>query len=122
MKKIILLCLGLILIAGCNDKKVNEDTEQKVNPLVGKWVADGTQYQVIQKPSDANEDIGPYYLIINDDGTLELDMDGTVLTGTYEYQEDGNVFLNIEYLTPCKLEEDKLTCNSYASKFVRMEK
>lgn len=122
MKKVILLCLGLLLITGCNDKKENEDIEQKVNPIVGKWVADGTQYQVIQKPSDANEDIGPYYLTINDDGTLELDMNGTVLTGTYEYQDDGNVFLNIEYLTPCKYEEDKLTCDSYASEFVRMEK
>ena len=122
MKKIILLCLGLLLITGCNYKKQDEDIELKDNPLVGKWVADGTQYQVIQKPSDANKDIGPYYLTINDDGTLELDMDGTVLTGTYKYQEDCNVFLNIEYLTPCKYEEDKLTCNSYASEFVRMEK
>lgn len=66
---------------------------------------------------EINKEIEPYYLEVFEDNKIKLTMDNEVSEGTYELKNTKEVYLNLEFITSCQLDDKNLNCDMYASTF-----
>lgn len=117
----IIKIMFLLVVVGCkNDNNRSKELEDK-------WVADGTQIKHIisiidDKPVYAEKDLPPYILTLNEDGKYILQLKNITDTGTYEVDDEKNVYFdsNETGIWTCQLKKDKeLHCLVHATLFIK---
>lgn len=113
MKKVFYLLIIILLISGCEEKKItNENKEKKQieEKLIGTWKSSGAQYQIYDENYDPEKELPPYILELDENKKVKFQMDDVELNGTYEVSDDLTIFVDIGGSTLCKLNEDTLEC------------
>ncbi len=121
---IIILCIVSVLVVYFKTQYKNQN-----NDLLGTWIADGTQYQLIKEIVDGKpiyiSDDNPYYLDIKSDNTYLLNFNNDYTEaeiGTYEVDQNKIFFFpkdTMKTMWSCKINnETKLQdCEIHASSF-----
>lgn len=113
MKKFLGLLIIIILISGCEEKKItneNNEKQQLEKKLIGTWKSSGVQYQIYNENYDPEKEIPLYILELNENKKVKFQMDDVELSGTYSISDDLTIFVDIGGSTRCKLNEDTLEC------------
>jgi len=111
-QRIGVLILTSILLGCCNRVIVKQES----NELIGRWIADGTQ--IISAEKEDIDELDPYYLEFYEDNSFKLTMGEEIVQGTYQINED-SIYLNSDMTVMCDLNNEELSYNMYATKFVK---
>lgn len=138
---LVIILLLVCLILGYNhivktqnkwgrETPLDTKTKKNLSRIAGSWIADGTQYQVVysvDKEGNINgsDNTTPMYLTITKDGSYILKQEGSINeTGKCNMSDNLVIrfFDNDAMDWYCKLEDNQIKCDVYATSFMQKNK